>query len=142
MELVLAGQLLGAIGMLGVIWVVQLVHYPLFRHVPADAFVAMEAAHTRRISFVVGPLMALEGATTLILLARPPTGAPSWLPWAGAACAAVALGVTALVSAPLHGRLSAGRDDVLLERLIRTNWARTAAWTGHGLVAVALALAA
>lgn len=141
MDVVLAGQLLGAVGMLGVIWTVQLVHYPLFVHVPGDGFAAFEAEHTRRISWVVGPLMAIEGVTTLVLLARPPAGVPGWLPWAGATSLAIALGVTAAISAPLHGRLAPARDDELIARLVATNWIRTAAWTAHGLIAIALVLA-
>jgi hypothetical protein len=137
-ELALVGQLVGALAMAGVIWTVQLVHYPLMAAVPEAAFVRYEAGHTTRISWVVGPLMAVEGVATLVLLARPPGEVASWLPWAGAASLAVALGVTALVSAPLHGRLSAGFDAGLHARLVRTNWVRTAAWSAHAAVAVAM----
>ena len=96
---------------------------------------------TRGSFWVVGPLMAVEGVTTLVLLAWPPAEAPSSLPWIGAVTLALALGTTVLVSAPIHGRLGAGRDLRLLARLVRTNWIRTVAWTAHGGVAIALGLA-
>jgi hypothetical protein len=136
----LVGQLVGALAMAGVLWVVQLVHYPLMAAVPAAAFPAYEAGHTTRISWVVGPLMAIEGVATLVLLARPPADVATWLPWAGAISLAVALGVTAAISAPLHGRLSVGFDADLHDRLVRTNWVRTLAWSAHGAVAVAMVL--
>jgi hypothetical protein len=134
----LVGQLVGAVGMAGVLWVVQLVHYPLMAVVPESAFPAYAAGHTTRITWVVGPLMAVEGVATLILLARPPADVAGWLPWAGAVSLAIALAVTALVSAPLHGRLSVGFDPQLHDRLVRTNWIRTAAWSAHAAVAVAM----
>ncbi len=139
MTWVLAGQVIGAVAMMGVIWTMQLVHYPLMALVPVDEFLSYEAAHTRRIAWVVGPLMALEGVTTLVLLADPPPGVPALLPWVGALSVAVALGTTAFVSAPLHGRLSSGYDRALIDTLVRTNWVRTAAWTTHAAVAVAMA---
>ena len=41
--------------LVGLIWIIQVVHYPLFARVGEDGFVAYEAAHTRLISLVVGP---------------------------------------------------------------------------------------
>lgn len=138
MTWVLAGQVVGAVGMLGVIWTMQLVHYPLLAMVPADAFVAYEQSHTRRISWVVGPLMAIEGAGALALLFRTPEGVPGPLPWVGAGTVGIALLTTALISAPLHGRLSSGLDVHLVGRLVSTNWIRTAAWTAHAGLAVTM----
>lgn len=135
--LVLAQAAAGLV-MVGVIWMVQLVNYPLMGHVPADAFVAHEDQHRRRISLVVGPAMGVESATAIALLITQPEGIPLWLLGVGLALLGVALGTTAFVSAPIHGQLLDGRDDELLARLIRTNWIRTAAWTGRGAVALAM----
>ena len=57
--------LLATAGMVGIIWFVQVVHYPLFTSVGRDAFVAYELRNTNLTSFVVGPFMAAEGATAL-----------------------------------------------------------------------------
>jgi len=38
-------------------------------------------------------------------------------------------GSTALVQAPIHARLTQGFDAGLHDRLVATNWVRTAAWT-------------
>ena len=69
--------------MVGVIWFVQIVHYPLFAAVPVDGFVAYEARHTNRTAWVVGPPMVIEGFTALVLVAAPPDGASSTLPMIG-----------------------------------------------------------
>ena len=140
-EFAAVAQVVGSVGMFGVIWIVQIVHYPLMRFVPGARFADFEAAHSTRISWVVGPLMAIEGVCVLAFFFAPPAGLPGWLPWAGAVAEAIAIGTTILVSAPLHGRLGAHFDPAVLERLIATNWIRTAAWTGRAAVAITILVA-
>ena len=138
---VLIAQVVGSVGMFGVIWTIQLVHYPLMRSIPDDAFVAYEKQHTRLISFVVGPLMAVEGLCVLAVFFARPVGVPYWSTLLGGILEAIAIGVTAFVSAPTHGRLEAGANPSLLDRLIATNWFRTAAWTGRGAIALFMLVA-
>ena len=138
---VAVAQVLASVGMFGVIWIVQVVHYPLMRFVPDAGFARFETAHRQRISLVVGPLMAVEGLCVLAFLFAPPTGLPGWLTWAGAAAETVAIGTTAFVSAPLHEKLNAHFDRADLDRLIATNWIRTAAWTARAGLAVAMLVA-
>lgn len=140
-EIAAVAQVVGSVGMFGVIWVVQVVHYPLMRFVAADRFARFETAHRVRISWVVGPLMLLEGVCVLAFLFAPPAGLTWWLPWAGAAAEAVAIGTTAFVSAPLHERLNARFDTATLDRLVATNWVRTAAWTARAALAIAMLVA-
>jgi len=137
-EIAAVAQVVGSVGMFGVIWMVQLVHYPLMRFVSGRQFAPFETAHRTRISWVVGPLMALEGVCVLAFLFAPPAGLSWWLPWAGAGAEAIAIGTTAFVSAPLHVRLNAHFDPATLQRLITTNWIRTAAWTGRAGLAIAI----
>ena len=131
-------QVIGSVGMFGVIWMVQVVHYPLMRYVPGARFESFESAHRARISWVVGPLMLIEGICVLAFLFAPPAELAWWLPWAGAAAEAVAIGVTVFVSAPLHERLNHRYDAAVLDRLVQTNWIRTAAWTARAAVAIAI----
>lgn len=137
-EAVLIAQVLASVGMFGVIWTIQLVHYPLMAHIPATAFVAYERRHTKAIALIVGPLMAVEGLCVLVVFFARPSGIPFWLSLIGGIAEAVAIGTTAFVSAPLHGRLENGFDTALLSRLILTNWIRTIAWTARGIIAVAM----
>lgn len=140
-EIAAVAQVVGSVGMFGVIWMVQIVHYPLMRYVPGPEFARFETAHRVRISWVVGPLMAVEGVCVLAFLFAPPAGLVWWLPWAGAAAEAVAIGTTVFVSAPLHERLNAHFDQASLDRLVTTNWVRTFAWTARAGVAIAMLVA-
>lgn len=140
-ELAAISQVVGSVGMFGVIWIVQLVHYPLMRFVSGPEFVRFETAHRMRIAFVVGPLMAVEGVCVLAFLFAPPPGLSWWLPWAGAVAEAIAVGTTVFVSAPLHERLNTQFDPVSVERLIATNWIRTLAWTARAGLSIAMLVA-
>jgi hypothetical protein len=114
--------------MLGVILVVQLVHYPLFRYVRAANYEAFQAAHMRRITWIVAPAMSIElGAAGWIAWA-PPLGVPAWMAWTGLGLVAFIWGTTALVQVPLHARLTKGFDAAAHRRLVATNWLRTGAW--------------
>ena len=134
-------QVVASVGMFGVIWIVQVVHYPLMRFAAGPEFAGFETEHRQRISWVVGPLMAVEGVCVLAFLFAPPAGLSWWLPWAGAGAEGVAIGTTVFVSAPLHERLNAHFDPALLDRLIATNWIRTVAWTVRAGLAVAMLVA-
>jgi hypothetical protein len=46
--------------------------------------------------------------------------------------------VTGLFQAPAHGRLRRGFAPDELAWLLRTSWVRTAGWTAHGGVVVAM----
>ena len=140
-EIAAVAQVVGSVGMFGVIWMVQVVHYPLMRFVSGEQFARFETAHRMRISWVVGPLMAVEGVSVLAFLFAPPAGLPWWLPWAGAGAEAIAIGTTVFVSAPLHEKLNAHFDPATLNRLVATNWIRTIAWTCRAGLAIAMLVA-
>ena len=128
--------------MAGVIWIVQLVHYPLFARVGPDGFAGYHAAHSSRISLVVGPAMLVEAATAVAVAVAPPDGVAAWAAWLGLGLVAVTWIATAALAVPQHGRLSTGFDAGAHRRLVSGNWVRTAAWSARGvLVAVMLASA-
>lgn len=124
--------------MVGLIWMVQLVHYPMLARLSALSPVASAVEHQRRIAWVVGPLMAVEAATALILLVDRPATIGVASAWVAAALLGAALLSTALVQVPLHSQLAQGHDERVARRLITTNWVRTAAWTGRGALLAAV----
>ena len=140
-EIAAVAQVVGSVGMFGVIWIMQIVHYPLMRFVSGEQFARFETAHRVRISWVVGPLMLIEGVCVLAFLFAPPAGLAWWLPWVGSGVEAVAIGTTAFVSASLHERLNAHFNQATLDRLIATNWIRTVAWTARAALAIAMLVA-
>ncbi len=115
--------------MLGVIWTVQLVHYPLFTHVGLDAFPHYHARHVGAITWVVGPAMLVELGTGFLLLLQGPERIPSGAWLLGLALLGVAWGTTACASVPMHNKLAAGFDAHAHTLLVSTNWARTLAWS-------------
>jgi hypothetical protein len=120
--------------MVGVIWVIQLVHYPLFQLVGRENFSAYERSHTIRIGFIVIPVMLLEAGTTGILVFLD----GSMLTLLGAGLLVLVWGATALLQVPCHEQLAVGFEESVWRRLVQTNWLRTIAWTARGGVALAL----
>lgn len=128
---------LATLFMTGLIWFVQIVHYPLMASVGAARFTDYETRHMRRTTWVVGPGMLVEAAAAVALLISPPAGAAT-LAWIGAALLAVIWLSTALLQAPRHRRLIAGFDERLIRSLVAGNWIRTAAWSARSAIALAL----
>ncbi len=115
--------------MLGVILIVQLVHYPLFRHVGPASYETYQAEHMRRITWIVAPAMTTELATAVGLVWQTPPNVSAWQVWTGLALVLFIWATTGLVQVPLHTRLSDGFDAPTHRHLVRSNWLRTGAWT-------------
>ncbi len=125
------------LAMTGLIWFVQVVHYPLFRYASLGDFREFAASHQRRTTVVVLPLMSLEISTAVLLVTRPLPGS-----FGSATTGLLLLAViwlsTALVQVPLHRRLGRGFDGETARRLVGTNWLRTAAWSARSWIALRL----
>lgn len=135
---VVVAHLVSTVFLTGMIWTIQVVHYPLFALVGEDRFPAYETAHSARITAVIALPWAVQGLTTLALLLAPPAGLPRWLVWTAAVLAALPVVVTVAASIPAHSALTDGFDPAAHARLVGTNWLRTAAWTVHSGVAVGM----
>ena len=116
--------------LVGLIWTIQMVHYPLFAQVGPEHFVAYHRRHTREITLVVGPLMLAELVTAALLVLEGNRD-----PWLLASLPLLALIwiSTGLVQIPLHNTLTTGFDAHAHRRLVTTNWWRTAAWSARGI---------
>lgn len=136
-ELIAAAHAFASLAMTGLVWFVQVVHYPLFARVQGD-FAAYETSHQSRTTLVVGPLMLTEAATAAALLALPVAGVDRRMAALSLGLVAVAWGLTFLVSVPLHGKLSGGFDAAAHACLVATNWPRTAVWTARGVLSLLL----
>lgn len=127
-------QLATTLPLAGLIWTIQLVHYPLFARVGEAGFPAFHAAHSQRISWLVVPLMLAELIAAIAWVSSPPARGPTWLATAMLGLVGAAWITTAFASVPAHARLGAGFDAAALDALVTTNWARTAAWTARAVV--------
>lgn len=124
--------------MVGIIWFVQVVHYPLFSSVGETGFPAYSEAHSRLTGHVVGPPMLAEATTTVLLVVLPPSGIPVYLAWVGLVLLAVVWISTALLQVPRHTKLGLGFDNAEWASLVATNWVRTASWSLRAIVALAM----
>ena len=132
----LMAQLASTLPLVGLIWTIQLVHYPLFELVGEESQVDYQKEHMNRITWVVAPLMLIELVTVGLLWVLAPFDV-----WAivGALLVAVIWVSTVIIQVPCHGRLAAGFDRAIHRRLVDSNWIRTIAWTLRGAVAVVMA---
>ncbi len=119
--------------MVGVIWMVQLIHYPLMAKVGREQFVEYERLHTTGMGFVVIPGMMVELVTSVVWV-RTATERDAIWAWCGLGLVAVIWLSTFLVQVPLHEQLSQAFDAAAHRRLVGTNWVRTVAWTARGVM--------
>lgn len=116
--------------LVGLIWIVQVVHYPLLKNVGQESFVTYHERHMALITWVVAPLMLAEvGSAGLLLL----LGERSWLFAISLGALALVWASTVFIQIPLHERLTRGYDAATINRLISTNIWRTIGWTLRGL---------
>lgn len=126
--------------MVGFIWTIQVLHYPLMGKVPEGAFPAYVEAHQRRVVAVLAVFAVVEVVSAAAIGFA--DGVPRWL-WLGAGAVLVALWVaTGAFYAPLHGRLADGWDADLHALLVHSNWFRTVGWTVRGVAAGAMVVVA
>jgi hypothetical protein len=116
--------------MTGIIWFVQCVHYPMLHLSNGEDSKAGHLEYTRRMGFVVFPVMVCE----LVLQGR-------WLAmeavpeaWLGTGLLFVIWASTFFVQVPCHHKLQTRFDPAVQRKLVHTNWVRTLAWTARALL--------
>lgn len=119
--------------MLGVIWVVQLSHYPAFRYVDEKDFKEFSRMHMTTISFIVVPTIILEMFSTFSLsyLFK-----ESIYYHINSILMLMIISSTYFLSVPCHNKLIYGKDMRIINRLVNTNWIRTICWTVKALVLI------
>jgi hypothetical protein len=138
MNLLLTAHLAVTWALVGLIWMIQVVHYPLMARVGEADSRRYQTEHIDRIGRLVAPLMICEALLTGYLCLMSDTLHTPWLAWLGAALLAIVWTVTGIWSVPAHTKLTSDNPSGALKVLVATNWMRTFAWSGRGLIAVAL----
>ena len=113
--------------MVGVIWVIQLVHYPSFHFIELKQYTTFQRFHMSRISYVVIPAMLTE-LFTLILFIISTGKIDSIISISGLLLILIWL-MTAVFFSGVHQKLTLGYDQTVVEKLIKLNWGRTLLWT-------------
>lgn len=96
--------------------------YPALADVSDDDWSRAHARHSTRIGRVVAVVYPLVLAASVWLLVAEPLTTAAVLALGGTA---LALGATAFVAAPTHGRLARGRTPQLIRLLLRADGVRT-----------------
>ena len=121
--------------LVGLIWIIQIVHYPLFANVGQQQFELFSNKHQMLITFIVGPVMVAEILTAIILAWYAPY--PELTTWFRIGLMLVILIwlSTAFIQVPQHSRLTnSGYDLATIKALVNWNWIRTIAWTARGAI--------
>ena len=121
-------QLAVTLIMVGVIWFVQIIHYPLYRKIK-EGFVQYERAHLRRMAFFAGFLMIVEAATAIMMIPMLPTGLATSLAIVNIVLLVLIWLSTLLFSVASHQKLSTHFSNKTLRALIGTNYVRATLWT-------------
>lgn len=116
----------------GVIWIIQLVHYPFFSQVGSQNFQKFHQAHSFWITPIVAPLMLAELITSFLILFYPPENLNYKLLVSALILTLITWASTAFIQVPLHNKLGVGFDETVHRALVNTNWIRTAAWSLRG----------
>ena len=129
---VLLVNLVATLFLVGLIWMVQIVHYPLFDDVGEQSYVSYQQRHQSSITYIVGPMMLIELVTAFMLLWYPVEGVSKSLVYCGIGLVVLIWLSTALIQVPCHEKLVKGFDPAAYRWLVDSNWIRTIAWTARG----------
>ncbi|MEY4483872.1 MAG: hypothetical protein RL693_1324 [Verrucomicrobiota bacterium] len=121
--------------LVGLIWIVQLVSYPIMLRVTEKDFKEYHPFHCDRITFVVGPLILAETGTAIWLWSQG-FAEPLFL-WSLIPLVMTWIS-TALIQVPLHWKCERSYSRRSIQRLIQTNWIRTFCWSTRALLIAAL----
>ncbi|MDF1741372.1 MAG: hypothetical protein P1U86_19585 [Verrucomicrobiales bacterium] len=124
-------HLFATLGMVGVIWTVQLVIYPLFSSIGRDSFHTYHARYMKRITWIVGPLMLIELTSAFLLPYLFWTSGYRGVLIANASLVVSVWLITGLIQVPAHRGLSEHYSTDRVSSLVRGNWIRTAIWTAR-----------
>ena len=120
----------------GLIWTIQLVHYPSMSFISKDKFPEYHNFHSIRISILAMPLMLAELVTSIMLWYQNFNNAIQTVFLINLIIVVLIWLSTFLIQAPLHNVLSKEKNKEKLSKLICTNWIRTILWTSRSILMI------
>ena len=130
--------------MVGLIWTIHYVHYPLFAYVGESTYASFQAVHVERIGRLLFVPWLTEGFSLIGIVALAFLGSRKTLrvpAVINGAAMAVVLVISGFWSAPAHGKLAEGFDKSVHDQLMTANLIRTLAWTVCGACSIWIVLA-
>ena len=110
--------------LLGLILVIHFVHYKSFYFISDKEFIDFHTFHTRSISYLVIPLMIVEASTSIIICFF----YYGLLPLINLILVLSIWIVTFFLQVPCHNKLSSGKSETTIKKLIDTNIIRVYLW--------------
>ena len=120
----------------GLIWTIQLVHYPSMRYISKDQFSEYHNFHSIRISILAMPLMLAELITSIMLWYQNLNNAIQTIFLVNLILVLLIWLSTFLIQVPLHNVLSKEKNTDKLSKLIFSNWIRTILWTSRSILMI------
>jgi hypothetical protein len=126
--------------MSGIIWFVQVVHYPLFKSLGKKNFIDYQSKHVKLTGNLVGPFMLMELIVSIYVAFWNTHNELAYLIWTNLGLLILIWLSTFFIQVPLHNRLLEGFDHTVHCSLVRGNWIRTYAWTVKMVLSLLLAV--
>lgn len=138
-ELVFHIHLLCTHAMIGLIWFVQVVHYPMFDSVGEKQFTDYQIRHMRLTTYIVSPFMIGE-FITLFWLFSIPQFFSNQLFLVSSGLFVLIWVSTAALQVPCHNRLLKSFEPSIHRKLVNSNWIRTIAWSLRGILLIIMSI--
>lgn len=118
--------------MVGVILVIQLLHYPAFFFIEKNEFKYFHEFHVKNISIIVFPAMLIELLTGILMLYFIKFSSLKFT--VSIFLLLVCWAVTIFYFLKVHNFLSQGFNENLIKQMINFNWVRTFCWVSRLIV--------
>ena len=115
--------------MVGVIWIVQLVHYPTFLFIDEQKSYDFQKFHMSRISYIVMPAMTTELFSGIYIYIYSNMAIDSNLFLLALTILIINWIITALVFVEMHNKLLINYKIEIISLLVKWNWLRTLLWS-------------
>ena len=123
--------------MTGLVWMVQIVHYPLFKQIRSEQFIDYESRHSKLITFIVAPVMSIELVSGIVLAISNYLDGPNYNLFFLSFIFLVLIWLsTIFIQIPQHRKLGAGYNALVIDKLVSYNWIRTISWSLRTLILI------
>lgn len=123
--------------LVGVVFYMQLIHYPLFKKI-REGFAQFEHAHIRRTACFMGPLMLLDGVGAAILVGLADSESVMRLCVINLILVGFIWLSTLMLTVALHQKLSIRFSKNAHKHLLNSNWIRCILWFIKGVLLFSL----
>jgi len=124
----------------GLIWTIQLVHYPSMQFISKEKFIDFHNFHSIRISLIAMPLMGLELITSFLLLYNNNENSIQIFFLVNLIIVLLIWLSTFMIQVPFHNILSKGKNSNIISKLTLSNWLRTFLWTVRSMLMIMIFL--